>query len=213
MKPAFAQSISKPSVPEFTVQYFDKISNITPTTSVNPYTGKNVTTGFGYTFHNETIVFTIKNQPFTPYNDSEGNYIEAYYNFRYKEQYQDQWTYLPFNPDGQTGGAWGSWLNSNAKPYFPKSYSSYTTKIFILPTFVGYPNGNSGPEFPDGGQLDFEVQAQIGNISNVGGGSLSLGSCYNFTGQSSDWSNPQTVNIPANTTLPSPTPLFQSFRS
>ena len=191
VKPTFAQSIPKPSVPQFTVQYIDYITNIAPTTSTNPYSGENVTTSYGSTFYNETVVFTLKNQPFTPYNDSNGNYIGIYYNFRYKGQYEDQWTYTPFNPDELTAAPWGGWLFRHSLPYFPQSSSDHTTFVFTLTDFVPY----NSPALPDGGQLDFQLQAQIGNISYASEGTQSLGNYYRFTGESSDWSNTQTLNI------------------
>ncbi len=190
VKPTFAQSIPKPSVPQFTLQYFDYISNIAPTTSTNPYTGQNVTTSHGSTFYNETVVFTIKNQPFTPYTDSNGKYIGIYYNFRYKGHYEDQWTYLPFNPDGVTGSAWGGMFDRSL-PYFSQSGSDYTTFVFALTDFVPY----GQPALPVGGQLDFQLQAQIGNISYASEGTQSLGNYYSFTGESSDWSNTQTLTV------------------
>jgi len=48
---ASAQSIPKPSVPEFTVASKDQ---------------------------NETIIITIKNQPFTSYTDSDGDVVRLY---------------------------------------------------------------------------------------------------------------------------------------
>ena len=43
-KPAFAQTIPTPSVPEFTVQNVVYISYLAPITTIDPYTGQNVTT-------------------------------------------------------------------------------------------------------------------------------------------------------------------------
>ena len=37
---AFAQSIPKPSVPEFTLKYVDNSHNVLPIYGVDPYTGK-----------------------------------------------------------------------------------------------------------------------------------------------------------------------------
>jgi hypothetical protein len=210
--PVFAQQIHRPSVPEFSVQYIDYITNIAPTTStsINPYTGQNMTTtSQGGTSHNETIVFTIKNQPFTPYKDSNGNYIGIYFNFRYKGHFEANWTYLPFNPDGETSTPWGGWLDRSL-PYFShfsQSASNYTTFVFPLTNFLPY--GNSA--FSNGGQIDFQVQAQIGNISYSSEGTQSLGDYYRFTGQSSDWSSTQTLNINFNSNstnlTPTPTPM------
>jgi hypothetical protein len=183
-----------PSVTEFTVQYTVSTSYLAPTTSTDPYTGQNKTTGYDRTVYNETVVFTIRNQPFTPYTDSNGNYIGLYYNFRYKGHYQDQWTYDPFNPDGLSAYAAGGWF-SGPFPYHNQSSTDYTTITFDLHHFVGYPGSNDGPALPNGSQLDFQVQAQIGHIAPAQEGSMSLGDYYGFTGQSSDWSSTQTLII------------------
>ena len=87
---ASAQSTPKSFVPTFTVQYIVYTSYIAPTTTINPYTGQNETTSYGSQVDNQTMEFTIKNQPFIPYTDSSGNYIGLYYNFRFKGHYGDQ---------------------------------------------------------------------------------------------------------------------------
>ena len=43
IKPASAQSIPKPSVPEFSLKYVDNSYNVAPTTTIDPYTGKTTT--------------------------------------------------------------------------------------------------------------------------------------------------------------------------
>jgi len=91
-KPAFVQSIPTPSAPTFTVQYVVYTSYVAPTYTINPYTGKNETQSSGGQVNNETMEFTIKNQPFTPYTDSNGNYIALYYNFEYKGHFGNEWT-------------------------------------------------------------------------------------------------------------------------
>ncbi len=175
-----AQSIPKPSVPEFTLRYVDYSYDVPPKYGIDQYTGQNITIQAGYHVDNRSIEVTVKNQPFTPYNDSNGNYIGLYYNFRYKGHYGTQWTYFPFNPDGVTATPWnGMIISRGVFPYFTQSEAANTTFIFGVHE----------------GQEDFEVQAQIGHIADVGGGTVSLGSYYKFTGVSSDWSPTQTVTI------------------
>ena len=169
----FAQTIPKPAVPEFTVEYVVYTSYIEPTYTVNPYTG---------------------------YDDTNGNHIDLYFNFRYKGHYETQWTYEPFNPDGKSAYAAGGWAFGSF-PKYTQSSSDYTTLTFNLHKFIGYSSG-----FPSGGQLDFQMQAQIGNIFPSEGVSPSLGSYYNFTGQTSDWSNTKTITIDQSSALPSPSP-------
>jgi hypothetical protein len=81
-------SIPKPSVPEFTIEYIDKSYDVQPTYGINQYTGQNVTTVAGYHVDKRTVEFTIKNQPFTTYRDSNGNNISLYCNFRFKGRYE-----------------------------------------------------------------------------------------------------------------------------
>ena len=63
IRPATSQ-ITKPSVPEFTLQIVTKPYDIPTTYSTNPYTGKTITSP-GYHVENMSIIIQIKNQPFT----------------------------------------------------------------------------------------------------------------------------------------------------
>ena len=205
IKPVDAQVIPKPSVPEFTVDYVVHTSYIEPTYTINPYTGENETKTSGGQVTNETVVFTIRNQPFAPYEDTNGNYIGFYFNFRYKGHYETQWSYEPFNPDGKSVYAAGGWA-FGPFPHYAQSSSDYTTFTFKLHKFIEYSS-----ESTSDGQLDFQVQAQIGNIFPSEGVSPSLGSYYNFTGQTSDWSSTHTITIGENSNTPSPSPTVPEF--
>ncbi len=48
---------------------------------------------------------------------------------------------------------------------------------------------------PAGSQVDFQVQAVTGHINPITSGPIAGEGYYNFTGQSSDWSNTKTVTI------------------
>jgi len=52
-----------------------------PIYTTNPYTGEVTITSIGYWKANGTMEITIKNCPFTPYTDKNGNYINVYYPF------------------------------------------------------------------------------------------------------------------------------------
>jgi len=200
-------SIPKPSVPEFTLKYIDYSYDVPPTYGIDQYTGQNVTIQAGYHVDNRTVVFTIKNQPFTPYNDSSGNYIGLYYNFRFKGHYGDEWTYYPF--DGvQTTHSYGPYTGGLFH-YYSASNSDYTVISINLDTLTKYPTGTQ--PIPDGSQVDFQVQAQIGHIDPISSGLLA-GDFYSFTGEASDWSSTQTITIgesqtpaPSPATTPTPT--------
>ena len=92
---ASAQSIPKPSVPEFTLTFVDHPYDVPPKYSTDPYTGKNVTTQDGYRAQNRSIEVIIINQPFTPYEDSNGNQIYLFYNVSIKGHYENNWRYFP----------------------------------------------------------------------------------------------------------------------
>ena len=229
IKPATAQSIPKPSTPEFTVQYSVYSYSVQPTYGIDQYTGKNVTIQNGYIVNNRTIVFTIKNQPFTPYTDANGNSIGLYYNFRFKGHFGDTWSYYPFtdayskpNIQEQTTHSYGPYGGGHFI-YYSASNSANTITSITLDLLTPFPGG---PQIPDGSQVDFQVQTQIGQINPIPSGMLA-GDFYNFTGQTSDWSPTQTITIgetaisassnptlsPTNTPSPTPAPTVPEFPS
>jgi hypothetical protein len=90
VKPANAQSLTTPSVPEFTVKFVDRSYDAAPSTTTNPYTGQQITNE-AHHVENRTIELTIKNQPFTSYQQN-GENISFYYNVREKGPYEENWT-------------------------------------------------------------------------------------------------------------------------
>lgn len=64
VKSAFS-SITKPSVPEFTVKLVDSSYDVPTTYSIDPYTGQNVTHA-GSHVESRTLDVKIKNQPLPP---------------------------------------------------------------------------------------------------------------------------------------------------
>jgi hypothetical protein len=75
LESAYAQSIPKPSVPEFSLKVVADPYDVAPT----------------------NVEITIKNQPFTSYIDASGNYTSLYYNVRFKGHYSGEWRYYPEN--------------------------------------------------------------------------------------------------------------------
>jgi hypothetical protein len=73
VKPAFAQSIPTPLVPEFTVKFMGTFSI--------PLSGYSL----------PSVNITIKNQLFTPYTDQHGNKINLYYIIQWKENSSNSW--------------------------------------------------------------------------------------------------------------------------
>ena len=176
--------IPKPSVPEFTLRYIDLSYDVPPTYGIDQFTGKNVITQEGYHVENQSVAFKIKNQPFTSYTDSSGNNISLYFNFRFKGHFGNEWRHYPFSDNGQGTHRYSSlFYTSDQSPKLSASNFEYTDIFLGLPFLFGVNNP------PIGSQVDFQVQALIGHIDYAGDG------FYNFIGQTSDWSNTQTLTI------------------
>jgi hypothetical protein len=199
----FAQTIPKPSVPEFTLN-FDKHSSDKPATyDIDPYTGQQRMLEPPKHYEWQTINVTIKNQPFTPYQINDGNAvqnIELYYSIRTKGHFDQQWTTGP--------GLYPQYYPLNLGP---------ATEITLFAGSNG-PNGDILPSnmvlnAEEGGKVDFQVQALIGYVTPKTSVSLSFGvqNYEVFDGTESDWSNTQTITIeesslPAATSNPTSQP-------
>jgi hypothetical protein len=203
--------ISKPSVPEFTLNYIDLSYDVPPTYGTDQYTGQTIITQDGYHVDNRSLQFTIKNQPFTPYTDPSGNKIDLYYNFRIKGAYGTEWNYYPFAPNGVTTSRYGGifWGNSTESPAdLAQSNSEYTTITIAIPDLYNVPAV---------AQLQVQAQALIGYM--VPSDYMMAGHVYVFTGQYGDWSNTQTITIgesqtptPSPATTPTTTPTITPYQ-
>ncbi len=174
VKSVSAQLIPKPSVPEFSVQYVNSSFYLAPTYTTNPYTGQNQTLSSGDFVKNQTAQFTIKNQQFTSFKDTNGNNVSLYFSVRFKGHYEDNWQYYPNNPAIQ-----------GEEQYILASNSEFT--VTELPSW----------EFgtvPSGGLVDFQLQALIGYDYGVNGYASGYKTVYYyFNGTAGDWSNTQTI--------------------
>jgi hypothetical protein len=126
---------ANPSVPEFTLKFEAHPYDVPPTYGIDPYTGKNVTIEEGYHVRNESIVFTIKNQPIT----------NLFYNVRYKGRFGESWTELY-----SYSYAFPESLGNSPGNLVPQSNSGYT--VITIP-------GSDFPFVIDGTTIDFQVQA------------------------------------------------------
>jgi len=174
--------VSKPSVPEFTLKFVIDSKEIAPTTTIDPYTGKTIT-HHGYVLYYRTIEITVKNQPFSPYTDANGNYINVYYNVSFKGHYEDSWAHYP---------------DSTYEDLFNASASDYTIIRMSLGNY---------PSIPDGAQLDFRLEALIGhyNYDRTPSGTEYVTGFSAYT--TSGWSDAQTVIIGESQT-PTPSPAI-----
>jgi hypothetical protein len=200
---AFAQSIPKPSVPEFTVKYVDSSYDVPPIYGIDQYTGKNVITRAGYHVQNKKIELAIKNPLFTPYEDADGNSIRLYYNIGKKGHFGNSWGYL----DTGYYGIGNHYVDADLD-------SDYTVLTYGLV-------GNNGTlsllnlDISSGDQVDFRVQAFIGYNTRVHEYWTPLGEVYHyvFTGETSDWGNTQTLTITeSQTPTSSPTPTSTPYQ-
>jgi hypothetical protein len=179
---AFAQSIPKPSLPEFTLYLVNHYYDVPATTVTDPYSG-NKTTYPGFRVNNITIDITIKNQPFTPYKIEDPEYgtqtVQLTYDIQVKGHFEDSWGSIYSTPE-----------------LLRPSNSEYTVTYYSL--------ANNYHE----GQMDFQVEALIGYFHRIPG----FFSGYVFNGTESGWSNTQTITIPDITAFlassPAPTPTF-----
>jgi len=153
----YAQS-SKPAVPDFTLK-----------------------------LENETLLLTIKNQPFDINNSNHYSFV---YDVRVTN-IDGNWRYFYNAEDG----------------YPTQSNSSYTVFSYAL-KMTDYYRSNlttlGGIVIPSNGEVPFQVRAMIGFRDR---GVYSNGILpYVFKGETSDWSNNQTISIPTTgTSNPTPT--------
>jgi hypothetical protein len=199
VKSTNAQTIPKPSVPEFTVKYMDNSYDVPPKYGIDQYTGQNITIQTGYHIDNRSVEFTIKNQMFSPYNDSNGNSIKLFYDFRWKGSYGDVWTYYPLDSNGRSVFHYGTFYN----PEYPTRYVASNSDYTVLNLDSSLLGSGYEQRPPDGVQVNFQVQALIGYFDFTENGYFIL------IGQSSDWSNTQIVTI-GETASTSPTPNLSS---
>ena len=170
---------------------------------------------------NKTIQLTIKNQPFTPYNDSTAGWVGLFYDVRAKEHGAANWTDLYLREDLP-------YLSENVPG---KTESEYTVLSYpsLQPNSENtYRLGDKMMDFSLGSHVDFQVQALAGNIHRVWNPNVTNQLDrypYVFTGEESGWSSTQTITIPSavttltaspNPNLPTPTtkptvPEFSSF--
>ena len=180
VKPACAQvGVTNPSMPEFGVRYETYTLYVPPTYGVDPATGKAVVTQAGYNEVYRMVWVDIQNQPFVPYNNSNGQLIQLFYDVRWKGHSDASWESIP-------AGIWFTQLSDSPR-----------TGVII--GFKGY-KGSEGYmallDYVPGSQLNFQVKASIGyyTADNV------------FIGETSGWSNTQTLTIgESQTPTPSPT--------
>ena len=201
---ALAQSIARPSIPEFTLKLVAHPYDVPEktTTTIDEYTGKETTTTQpGYHVENKSIEIIIKNQ-----YCSSSYYL--FYNVRHKGHYGEYWT-EPFSYDSSA---------FNSGNLLSQSSSEYT--VLSIPAV--YP-------FIDGVEVDFQLEALLWHnievwISDHPGvaGAEELGHYETRLAlhSTSGWSSTQTLTIeefqtpsPEPTPTPTQTPYEESLQT
>jgi hypothetical protein len=196
VKPIDAQTTPKPSVPVFSLKLADHSYDtpITTTTTTNPYTGEQEThTQGGYHIENKTIDIYITNQYFASSTESNGNQVNIHYYLRVKGHFggESDWKelYSPYS------------LRQREGVY-------YTDKISPTQSNTQYTILSIPADYPSNSQIDIQVQALEGYFTQyypyAGIGAYG----WRFIGESSGWSNTQTIKISDDsvTVSTSPTP-------
>ena len=204
IKPANAQTLSKPSIPQFTLAFDKHSSDRQATYATDPYTGQQRELEPAKHYEWETINVTITNQPFILQKNSLNASTETlFYNVRTKGHFDRVWS--EFAPED----------------YFTQDCSGQYT---VITFFVGVngPDGDVGQgptelaqmSLDTGGQVDFQIEALLGYVQFEGQSltqTFGVQNNYSFNGTESGWSNTQTISVPANSNSPAPTPAIPEF--
>jgi hypothetical protein len=175
--PTEIDSIPTPSVPEFTVEFADYSYYVPPVYGTDPYTGESVIVEDGYNRDERMIEITVKNQLVPTTTMRLANYTNLYYGIRLKGHYEDDWNEAP-------------------DPYYYGYHNASDSYSTIIKLRVAE-WGNGIWDVPSGGDVDIQVQALIGQDIRIPTMTPWGESCYyKFIGETSGWSNTQTIRIP-----------------
>lgn len=168
-KPATAQSVPTPIVPEITLHFVDAPYIVT---STNYSTGQTET----HQVSSRYVEVIVKNQPFDYANSS----YHVYYNVRYKPNFDTSGWWMQVGimnassspPDNNGAQSYASYLPGMT---VQQSSGEQTILTFALLDVSGgydvgyYENGQEGcgQFFPSDGKVDFQVQALVGHDSQM----------------------------------------------
>ena len=192
IKPSNAQTIPKPSVPEFSVSLADHSYDVPPKeiSTTNSYNNQTTTTTIpGYHVQKDTIDLTIKNQPYPSSIDGNKSYLLFY--VRQRGHYGGNWTY-PYDHA----------INS-----YPRQSDSDCTVLSLPNSYrVATPYGENMEYLKAGDEIDFQVMAILAYGYNYSLSAVIPLYSYNYESvAASDWSSTQTFTIPEPSSSPAPT--------
>lgn len=169
------------SVPEFTVKALAHPYDVPATYSTDPYTGETITHP-GYHLENKSIEVRIKNQAFTPYNDTNGHEVNLYYNVRVKGHFEENWS-TPI-----------TYSESDSAQRGPQSNSEYT--VLSLANYYGI-----------NATVDYQVEAFVGHFYESyypPGHALGVPITMFQVDETSGWSSTQLLIFSENQNSPPP---------
>ncbi len=205
-----AQSIPKPSVPEFTVYLVNHpydVPSTSPTYTTDPYTGeqKQVTPGSaGYHADNVSIELWILNKE--PCYSNGTTDFTPYFNVRTKGHFDQDWADLGFIIQLPYV------MHCDAtRPYLYKYQSAQTGNAYTVLTYsstvpVQYYFSDT-IKYPPNATVDFQVKAAIGHIAPVirSESHITFSVPYEDTDialdAESDWSETRSITINQNNTV------------
>jgi hypothetical protein len=172
---------------------------VPPVYGTDPFTNETIVLEEGYHVQNKTIKLVIKNQPCNLHNDSDDNPIYLYHSIRVKGHYADSWWYPDYSSYIQ--------LDENESHVnYIGAVGEYTKKTFRIVGNNDTKITSKKLEVSEGGQVDFQVKAFIGYRNRVNGTFVPgvpsndptdpIPHHYVFSGQTSEWSEIQTLSVP-----------------
>jgi hypothetical protein len=176
-KSAFAESVATLPVPEFTVSYFDNSYVEGPSTTIDPYNGTSLTI-VAHWVENKTIRLAI-----SPIIIAHSG--DLHYRVREKGHFEQDWHYvggISISDQSTQPHPLGVWFSSSGGDWYQFSSDHFYA--------------------PPGGQIDFQVKAELWEYA-LGGGFY--GGWADTKIGESNWSKTQTITIPE-TITPSPNP-------
>ncbi len=171
--PEVKVTVADPSIPEFTVEFVNRSYDEPAVYKFDPYTNETVLVRSAQHIENLTIDVTIRNQPFNPITLPNGTIVDLFFNVRSKGYYEE-------------------WPEEKDNNNIAQANSGYTVVTYVIGEGTGWGELDIRP----GGQVDFQIKAQIGYYyKQYYMGPWGYWTFFERLAQSG-WSSTQTVTIP-----------------